>query len=276
MMRIKYRYSVNTAKTELIEKLENYGLYASSDYGIAVYNVYDDNPYWKNIKSVFDEYGKEHPITEAVYTRREIADAAWLSVRSKWRWEYPQPEDEYKHITYNDAGYCDQCGRGLIQRDSFYLKKEPKWGSRQFMQPFWVEDELFLKNDIIDELLNAGIKGTAFIPVKHYKTKNDLTTIKQMQVEKLLKEGLCFDEGDIDETIVCTKCGLTKHVLFGHAQLKVREDALKHNSVDILKTKDVFGGGLIAARTILITNKFAKLILDKKWKSLVLEPVELI
>lgn len=274
-MRIKHSFGFNAKRTNLINFLDDNNIRYKRDQILITFDIYENNTLFTEVKKIMNNNNLTS-FSEIIFTTNEILAARWLSVRSKWRWEYPQPEDDYMSITYNDSDFCDKCGRGLKQQDSFYLKKEPKWGSRQFVQPFWVEDELFVRNKTAEELKDIGLRGLSFLPVKQYKTKKELLTIKQMNIDTILDEKLLFDEGDINETIICPKCGKTKYILFGHTILKAKEESLKKYSVDILKTKDIFGAGLMAARVILISYKFARIILEKKWKNLVLEPVKLV
>lgn len=274
-MRIKYHYAYSIKENIITKELLNLNIPFKTGDILISFDIFDDNKNWLYIKNIMDKNGVI-PVIEKEFIKKEVEEAEWLEIRSNWRWSYPQPEDEYESITYNNSNYCDKCGRGLAQIDSFYLKKEPKWGTKQFLQLFWIEDELFIKTDIIDIIDNNDIKGLSYLPVKHFKSKEELKTIKQIKIDIIMNEELNFKESEIKKTIICSKCNQAKHVLYGYAINKVNRKFISRYNTDIIKTKNVFGDGVMAARQIFISNKFAKLILAMKWKNVVLEPIQLI
>lgn len=101
---------------------------------ILTFEIFEDNSCWRNLNSLMNKHHK-HPISECLYSKKEFDEAEWFRIRSKWRSGYPQPEDGkgYKKVTYDDSSYCTRCGCGLIQKDSFRLKKTPKWGKKNFL-----------------------------------------------------------------------------------------------------------------------------------------------
>ncbi|QKS71237.1 hypothetical protein FLK61_31495 [Paenalkalicoccus suaedae] len=65
-------------------------------------------------------------IAESIYSKSEMKKAAWYTIRPTYRWEYPQPEDEYVETIYDTTHYCEECGCGLRQKQEFKVKKNPK------------------------------------------------------------------------------------------------------------------------------------------------------
>ena len=274
-MRIKHRYSFNTRRKEIIDFLDSKNIKYKKEPILTSFEIFEDDINWVETKNIMFSNNLTS-LVENKYTKKEITSAEWLRIRGKWRWEYPQPEDEYRSITYSDTNYCHRCGRGLIQKNSFYIKKEPNWEAKKFLQLFWIEDELFVENEIADKLLQTNLQGFSFLSVRHHKTNDELKTIKQLKIKNIFNEKLVFNKDEINKKIICSKCNKVKYVLFGNAIIKANKKHLDNYHLDILKTEDVFGDGVVAARYILISNKFAKLIIDNNWKDIVLEPIQLL
>jgi len=278
-MRIKHRYAFRAdgSKKRLVNFLSENEIShnISGAIPMLVFTIYEDDRNWKKVASLMKRHGCS-PITECVYSKEELENAAWLSIRSKWRWSYPQPEDHFKSITYDDSKYCDRCGCGLIQKDSFNIKKSPSWGKRNFLMLNWVEDELFINDKVFDLLKNSELKGFDLVDVNYSKNNNVVKNIKQIRVNKILDSGMIIQKDNIKKTIKCKKCGCGKFVLKGRG-LYGKEKIFKEIDVDIIKSSEVFGDGYTGSRTIFISNNFYRFITDNGLdKDLSFEAVDLI
>jgi hypothetical protein len=275
-MRIKHRYSFNESNIKVKQFLDSNNINYTPSFGLITIEIYEDDNFCTDIKKIMEDENII-PITEKIFSKNEIEKAKWLRIRSKWRWEYPQPDNDfgYKSNTYDNSKLCIECGSGLVQKNVFFLKKEPKWGNKQFLQLNWIEDELFINTSIIADLENNEIQGLSFLPVKNVRTKEELKNIRQLKITNILKKGFVIDDKDIKKKIVCSSCQIEKIVLQGSSVLKLKTDKIS-NSLDIVKSFEIFGDGKMATRYILISHKFAKLIMNKKWKNIVLEPIQLI
>jgi hypothetical protein len=274
-MRIKHRYSINNDSVKLLEYLSSKNVRFHKGQILSSFEIFEDDENWEDIKTVMESENL-HSLTNLEYSTREIKTARWLRIRSSWRWGYPQPENKYQEITYNDTNYCSECGRGLIQKDTFFIKKEPNWGKHDFLQLFWIEDELFIKDDTAKVLQEAQLQGYELLGVRQYRTNELLKTTKQIKILNEYSDELVFSDNEINKKIICPRCGKIKYVLYGSAVIKAKQTALEECHSDILKTKNVFGDGALAAKCILISNNFAKVILENSWNDIVLEPIQLI
>ena len=74
---------------------------------------------------------------------------------------------------------------------------------------------------------------------------------------------------------VCPVCGVTKYYPHMRGVMYLQRTALVPEA-DILHSHEWFGSGHAAYREILISNRFAQLILDKGWQGVRLKVVELV
>ncbi len=211
-------------------------------------------------------------------SKKEIENAEWFCIRSKWRSEYPQPEDasEYKKITYDDLNYCSSCGCGLVQKDSFRLEKAPKWGKKNFLMLNWVESELFVTDEVASQMMKEEVKGFSTLSVVDHKSNKPLKNIKQLKILNTLESGMVSSDVDITKENNCTQCHSIKYLLSGRSPLVFRKEIFSDN-VDIVKSNEVFGDGLVCLQIILISKRMYDFLNKNGWhKELIIEPVKLV
>lgn len=276
-MRFKHRYTFNAGNKKLEEFLALNEIPFDLKYGIGVFEVFEDNEHWEEINKNANHYYLL-TLVETIYSPKEFNNAEWLSVRSKWRWAYPQPEGkmEYRHITYNDEKLCNGCGRGLVQKDSFRLKKTPKWSSKNFLMLNWVEDELFISSKGKDELQKSSLKGIHFYDVKRAKDNVSFDDVYQLHIKDQLSPGMIEDSETIASTIHCHKCGGTKFIHSGKG-FKYKKSVFINVDVDIIKSAETFGDGHMCARIIFVSQEFFQFIKKNKLdRNLEFEPILLV
>lgn len=261
---------------KLIMFLDEQGIEYEHDVSLSliVIEMLESNKYWTEINRHLVK-NKIVPYTEVVYTKEEMEQAEWLAVRSKWRWEYPQPagDGSYQRFTYSEENYCRECGSGLAQINSFRVKKTPKWSKKNFLMLNWIEDELFLSDNAAGVLSNSSLNGFDFIDVVNSKTLIKLSDINQLKINNILSPGLVDQDNTIREAIKCKKCGITKYALTGRGL--VYKNSIFCNKHDIVKSFEVFGWGHAAPRTIFISQKFYKIIISNGLdKNLIFEPIK--
>lgn len=247
---------------------------------IAAIDMYSSDPHWEWI----GKYVKEknvHCLRDLVYSRTELREAQWMSVRTTWRYGYPEPSAGYKFedITYDKTNYCTICGVGLKQKDLFRLKKSPNWGRRHFFAPFWIEDELFMSETAKSVLHNAGITGVSFREVRNKKGSGQLPETWQLYIQHNTNPGLVLDKSYVAAVNTCPSCGRIKYgtTRENGSMQKFKKEALDYVP-DVVKTYEVFGGmPLVAAQEILINQKAYRAIADNKLdRGLMFYPIELI
>jgi hypothetical protein len=280
-MRIKHRFSfsVDDSTKEVVDFLEENKIKHKVGSGIPILTLYifEDNKNWANLECLMKKHNK-NSISERVYSKKEIDSAEWLRIRTKWRSEYPQPEDggEYKKITYDDSAYCSSCGCGLVQKDSFRLKKSPKWGKKNFLMLNWVESELFVTDEVANQLMDYDIKGLNVLSVIDHKTNEPLENVKQLKISNKLKLSMATFDVGITKENNCTQCQSIKYLLSGRSPLVFKREVFV-DSADIVKSGEVFGDGLVCLEMILISKRMYDSLSKHGWhKELVIEPLILI
>jgi hypothetical protein len=103
-----------------------------------------------------------------------------------------------------------------------------------------------------------------------------LDNIKQLKINTILDKGLITNTTEIKEQIICEECKQIKYILLGRRKLEFKKEIFE-NRPDVVKSYEVFGGGLVAARKIIISKRFVQILFRNNWiDNLILEPVELI
>jgi len=280
-MRIKHRYvfKINENTREIIEYLiANKIKYNPRKSGLLIpIEIFEDDERWEKLDCLMRKHDTTSLI-ECVYSENERINAEWLTLRSKFRWEYPQPDDnfQYREITYNNEFYCGNCGCGLIQKESFKIKKTPKWDKKDFLMLFWIEDELFVSDKAVDILKNNSLSGFNFLDVCYAKNNEPIANIKQIKITKILPPSMIIQKEDTKEIINCEKCGNKKYIMKGRG-VYCKEKVFADIDVDMVKSSEQFGSGHICARKIFVSNNFYKVVKENKLdRDLVFEPINLI
>lgn len=247
------------------------------DSDFIVFDIYEDDPGWLAIKAALDADG-QRAIPTTVFTPKELGEAEWLTVHSKWHNSYPQPEGEfgYRKITYDAENFCWECGAGLVQKAPFRLKTAPKWGTRHFFSLNWVLDALFVDNVACNILESSGLTGFHFLPAKNKSGDETLPGVQQLVVEMLTHPGIVTGGRDIDDICTCAVCGRIKYHPTGVGMHAFHRDALD-GMPDVCRTHEVWGWDHGADRLILISQRMYRLIVNNRLeRSLVFEPIQLI
>lgn len=276
-MRIKHRFIIREDESkEIINFFKNRNLKCkvSKITSLITVEIYEDDIWWYELKSLMDKYDILS-LCECVYTREEFERATWIAIRSKWRWEYPQPANnfDYKHITYNDSKCCRKCGAGLVQKECFRVRKPPQWGKKNFLMLNWVEDEVFINNNVELILKSADLKGLQFYDVKNAKNNETIQNMKQIFISKVLEPGLVKQNETVLHEIKCNNCSGKKYILTGKGIVFDRK-VMDNISCDIVKSSEAFGDGNMYAKIILVSKRFYETIKENNLgNDLVFEPV---
>jgi hypothetical protein len=215
----------------------------------------------------------------------------WYVAMATGHFGYPQPEDEYQHVTY-DGSRCERCAIGGNQVEPFRFRSEPKAKHSQFLQLNWVFDELFVHPEVVEAFQAYGITGVEFGSVLHHRSGEPIASRMQLHIRTLLPPAL-LTAGL--RTVTCRPNNEESHVhIFAgekryppdypycdrvkyhwHAELTLRSEALS-NMPDLVKTSEWFGSGGQAFRAILVSKRAADLINSRRWRGLRLTPVNLV
>ncbi len=229
------------------------------ELGYDSFDIEEGDTYFK-----LEKYLKEWKVSEfygTQYDIKEIESAKLLVYNGTWSNGYPQPEDDFGYIdrTYKRDGYCKSCGTGLLQQDSFRIKKEPIWGNKKIFDLNWVFDEIFVSKESYETIFkNFGI---GFKEVKLFK--------KETVIQNTIQLDIPVSNAEINlqnqpyET--CNVCGIKKYT----PQIKGFFPAFKKesNGIHCFKSLEYFGSGASAYKKIFISQELRQIIVRHKIKS---------
>lgn len=262
---------------ELEVYLQQNSIPYDKDSILIAFDILSTNPHWPTIEAFVKQYDLTcRSVTS--FTKKELLDAEWLRIRSKWRNGYPQPESGfgYRNTTFSTKDFCDECGIGLSQVNSFRLKATPKWGSRHVFTLDWVDDELFVDDIAMHILQHSELSGFHFLPVNTKNGSMELPGVHQLMIESTSRPGLLLGNADIDNVYRCEICGSHKYHPTGIGMHTFSKQSLS-DMPDICHSYESFGWGHGADRLILIRQSMYRTLVDNHLdRSLVFEPIKLV
>jgi len=269
-----YRYCFNNGETAIIDFLYQQNITCEKTEIMTTFELSESNIHFHSVYEYLLRHNIEPISIEVSFSRKEIEEAEWLSVRSTWRLGYPQPQHDmqYRNTTYDSSDFCEECGNGLVQRDNFIFKKEPNWGTRNFFMTNWVHDELFISEKAVSILQDSGVSGFFYNDVLN-PSRRIMGKVKQIYIKNYLSKGLQYNS--IKKEILCPKCNSKKFILSPEF-IEYDKKVFSNVEFDILKTKEKFGE-ITCISLIIITQKLYKTLCEHKLdRGLVFTPIKLI
>ena len=249
------------------------------EYGeiVSAVDISENDSHWSELSRLLKLENNTY-LSETKFSKEELWGAERLIVRSQWHYDYPQPENKYRSITYADDCMCGDkggCGMGLIQKGKFRFKRTPKWGKRNFCMTNWVYDELFVSPKAKELMETSDLQGFCFLEVDNKSGTEILPDVFQLQIPYILPDGIADFTNRIRKIYDCPVCGGRKYLGNGRGQFVFKEEAFV-NAPDFVKSAERFGSGLIASRLIIVSQKAYQFIVKNKLdSSLVFEPIRL-
>lgn len=278
-MRIKHRYGFSSGNRQVMRFLKRYGIAFQQDELIGTTVIFEDDDVFTAVRAFFEKKDVVD-VVDAVYDKSELETADWLTIKSEWWSQYPEPKESmgYMFTTYDASAYCPgidgkyRCGKGLVQKQPFVIKKCPNWGSRNFMMLNWVPDELFVSTKAAAILAESKLKGFSFLDVLD-PSQRPYDSVKQLKVKNHLPKSLAQES--VKERFVCPACGFEKF-LTTVGPMKFYKSAFADIDCDIVKTEDAFGE-IGCNSMILVSHSFyAAIVKNKIGKGLIFEPIEIV
>ncbi len=233
-------------------------------------DIKESHPAWPAVAALAEEKDAGD-LYHTEFSPREISEAEWSVLARDFHQGYPQPESSWKKTTYENE--CPKCGGGYSQKGPFHISKEPRLGKRSFMSLYWTY-AVFCTPEVLAGLRASGIVGYEEWPVVLRRTREPSTQVSQLVFPVIAAPGLA-DESKL-EPATCPVCGLTKYGFCQRGQLHLQRASLS-TEVDAQVTYEWFGSGRYGGyRAILVSNRLARLILERKWRGVVLQPIKTI
>jgi hypothetical protein len=140
------------------------------------------------------------------------------------------------------------------------------------MSLYWTY-ALFCANRLFPELEAHGIRAFEIWDAIIHRTSTPSERVSQLFIPHVGQPGLARVEELRRET--CPSCQVTKYYPHVRGVMYIKRDALVPE-VDIMQTYEWFGSGHSAYREILVSSRFARLVIDHGWKGVTLKVVELV
>ncbi len=238
--------------------------------GLVFFDISESDPRWTQIEELIRTTGASD-IVNTKFTTVEILNSEWARLVPTFEQGYPQPEATWVRNPVNYEQHCPECG-AFLQIASFRLKKEPALGKKVFVSLYWTY-ALFCAIRLFPELEAHEIRGYEMWDAVIHGTNVPSEKVSQLFVPHITQPGLVRVEDLRRET--CPLCQVTKYYPHMRGVMYVKRDVLV-SELDIVQTYEWFGSAHSAYREILVSNRFARLVIDQGWKGVALKPIELI
>jgi hypothetical protein len=233
-------------------------------------DVRESDPLWPQLAALVRQKDAVD-ILDTVFTPEEILSAEWIRLIPVFEGGYPQPEETWVTNPTNYEEHCPQCGT-FRQIASFRLKKEPNLGKKDLMSLYWTY-ALFCTPQVFSALEAHRIQGYEVWDAIIHRTDTPSKKVSQLFIPTVTNPGLIRVE-DLKREI-CSSCDVRRYYPHVRGMMYLKRDALVPD-VDIAQTHEWFGSGHAAYREILVSNKFARLVVGKGWKGVALKVIELV
>lgn len=272
-----YKYLMNTNVVDYnghIRKfLTDHDIKFSSEI-LLVFEIADSDPLFEEVSKFMLNYDI-NPQIRLEYSKKELTEARYLHIWLRRYSGYPQPEaidvkNSYINYTFDIKNFCTKCGSGLVQNDSFYLKKSFNIDKIRFGGVYWVYDTFFITTELRDLFAKEKFTGIEFVPVKNIKTKQIVDNIVQLKINEIFPAKLKYD---IEKIIDCKQCGQKRDVMKMDSEVITSKDVQKNLDKDFYLSQEFHGDGFLCCKSVLISNRVYKFLIDNKIKNICAEPI---
>ncbi len=236
---------------------------------IVAFVLSESNDQWPSIARLISTTGAVD-IVDTYFSEEEVRSAEWLRLISTFEQGYPYPKGPWPFKQTGRPLLCPKCAT-YSQTGPIQFYKEPNLGKKSFISLIW-QNEIFCSPKVFHGLAEINSKGYEQWDAMIHKTGQASEKIQQLFVQNIAFPGVIVDYEH--ERIVCPVCGVTKFNPHMRGVMQIRRESIVLDT-DFMLTYEWFGHGLLAWREILVSNRVAKLILDKGWQGVRFKVVEL-
>lgn len=241
---------------EDVQFLSQYGIKAKVGY--MYFNIAEDEDYYeirKHFEARWERTIRIHDNFYYEYSDDERESSDYFIFKRFNCCGYPQPEDRYLSVSYDEEKICYKCGCGRVQTNDLRVNKLSRHGFWTFES--WLIDEFFVSEKIYSEVFAPhGIAKRNVI--KGGKVLEDVFQL----VIPVIDEPLDLSDR---ESWICPVCGETRHSI-RHQEYPFFP-LHEHPLPGIYKTKEFFGAGpegYDSHRAIVISKDVADKLLKSK------------
>lgn len=205
---------------------------------------------------------------EINFTKEELQDVKYWTIRSTWRNGYPANEDSYLHDHFGkrEETLCD-CN--LTLKNPVAIKKLPNFKNKNFFQLFWLESLLFCSEEVKRIIEKESITGIELLPTYRGKKSTELIEgTYQLKVINKTRFNRFLNKNEFRHMEKCKECGSVK--VYASWDSIYRYDIEEFDvNADIFYSNDVFN-----SEAIIISTKFKDILVNERLtKGLVFQPV---
>ena len=268
-MKIIHRVSF-TPKIGQLETLREVGVKveesSSSLVKLVAFDIEESNSAWPIVESLIKKWNMGDVVITK-FTMSELKKANSLRMLTNWHDGYPQPDDDFGYLSasFNLTEFCDKCGIGKYQDTPIRLAREPIWGKKHILQVHWLYDEFFVLPDVWKNVFKP--LGVGCVPVVHHKTGIELKTVVQLDLDIIADSELQPLNDQPYE--ICTSCRRKKYLPICRGLFP---SFVATPANQIVKTREYFGSGASAWRSIIISSSLFQQITLHKLKGVKFMP----
>lgn len=282
-MRIKHHYCLEN-KRELVRFLEKfqiaYEIYEQQEikYNVCIFDLYEDQEAYKKFKLKFPFITKYDSINSIEYSKEEIENAEWLTVRNssiKVQWKYEEEafiqSCAYKRLFIKDLYYRHSKQTGLLSAD-----QPVKWDAKHFFSGPNATDDIIFCSERTKQILGNRWDGLELWPVKKSNSSKYIPDLYQL----FFAQELPIEAIDGGELRVCKGCGRKMIRIRDEIyQLKIRKEYLTDQN-KVFKTADVLTADFIRCTTFsvnIVSQKFYQYCESRQMnRGMIYEPIHLV
>lgn len=276
-MEIWHRITFNaSSKQKFFEtikdlKVRHKTLQLPGNGGLLVFvDIAESDSNWLEVSRLISSLGAADLI-ETFFTDEEIRSAEWLRMISVFEQGYPQPKMLWPFKQTDRKLLCPKCAI-YRQIAPMRIAKEPHLGKKSFMHTIWT-NEIFCTPGVFQGLKEIQAKGYKAWDVFLHKTGQVSEILHQLYVPTIASPGFIAEEHL--GRVICPECGTTKFYAHMRGIMQIKKEVIIHDT-DFMLTDEWFGSGYLAWREILVSNRVAKLVLDKGWQGVRFKVVEVV
>jgi len=267
-MDIKHRISINSIKDiEFMSTIIALGIdYTALELPggsskLVTFTILESDHRWLIVSNLIAKYGAIDMV-DTFFSNEEICNSEWLRLISTHEQGYPQPKGHWpiKQLSYEII--CPECCI-YRQTSNMRLAKEPSLRKKSFMSLICA-GEIFCVPDVVIELESIQAKGYEVKEAVIHKTSKPSSVVSQLYISGLTSPGIINNDGAWKRTH-CFYCGTTKYFPHLRGKMTIKRESLLPG-MDFILTHEWFGHGLLAWREILVSNRIARLVLNRGWQ----------
>jgi hypothetical protein len=245
------------------ERVKNVGV---NTYHLSMV-INEDHTQWQWLESRSKEYEAVNIFT-TIFEKEETNSAEWLVANVNREAGDLEPAD---NISNQKEMSCKGCG--IFKQSKPYRVSDLKPVRGVDVFNIIAENIIVISPAVEKELAKSKFTGFKIRELIDHKTGKPITEFRELVVPSISAAGMIgWEELKYPP---CKICGTVKYKTKQKGMMKYLRSAIPAG-VDFFLAYEWWGEGLIAFHQVVVSNRVAKLFLEKKWKGIVFQPMEVV